>query len=57
VKPSNPRIPLNIQLCKEHIDYLNDLSKERKQSVSQVLKTIIDSAINLELTKLLQRAE
>lgn len=56
-KQSQANIPLNLKLSKPHIDYLNEFASERKQSVSQVLKTIIDSYINLELMKLLSRID
>lgn len=56
-KQSQSNIPLNLKLSKPHIDYLNELASERKQGVSQILKTIIDSYINTELMKLLARVD
>lgn len=56
-KQSQANISLNLKLSKPHIDYLNELASERKQGVSQVLKSIIDSYINMELMKLLARVE
>lgn len=56
-KQSQAHIPLNLKLSKPQIDFLNELASERKQGVSQVLKTVIDSYINTELSKLLARIE
>ncbi|SHI35562.1 MULTISPECIES: hypothetical protein [Pseudomonas] len=56
-KQSQANIPLNLKLSKPHLDYLNELAAERKQGVSQVLKTIIDAYVNMELMELLGRVE